>query len=207
MTFLTRFGIAGGLTAGVFLGVPGILESFTGKATGTSFVIAFAGFFALPLLTALYLNLPRRGRFEDVGYAVSIVGTGLFSAAAFVQDAVLIHLDRAAQQDLLRGSPRIALLTAVAAFILGAVLFGTSLIRAARYPRIPAFAYPVVLTAFAVSATLPYSPYKGIAHAALAAVLIWLALDLAVGSPRYLRAVQQTSPGPVQAGRSAMLGR
>jgi hypothetical protein len=179
MTFLTRFGIAGGLLAGVFVGVPGILESFAGKATGTSFVLAFSGFFALPLLTALYLNLPRRGRFDDGAYAVSIIGTGLFSAAAFVLDAVLVHLDRPAQQHLLRGSPRVALLLGLAVFIIGAVLFGTSLIRAARYPRIPVLAYPVVLPLFSISASLPYSPYKGIAHAALAAVLIWLALGLA----------------------------
>ena len=196
MTFLTRFGIAGGLIAGVLLGVPGILESFIGKATGTSFVLAFSGFFALPLLTALYLNLPQRRRFDDVGYAVSIVGTGLFGAAAFVQDAVLVHLDRAAQQDLLRGSPRLALLIGVATFIVGAVLFGTSLIRSGRYPRIPSFAYPVVLPVFAVSATLPYSPYKGFAHAALAAVLIWLALDL---TARQRPATAAAEPDPAAA--------
>lgn len=201
MTFLTRFGIAGGLTAGVFLGVPGILESFIGKATGTSFVLAFSGFFALPLLTALYLNLPNRARFDDVAYAASIIGTGLFCAAAFVQDAVLVHLDRAAQQELLRGSPRIAVLLAVAVFILGAVLFGTTLIRAGRYPRIAAFAYLVVLPAFAVSATLPYSPYKGIAHAALAAVLIWLALGLTA------RRADDRDPAPATAPVGPVLGR
>jgi hypothetical protein len=178
MTFLTRFGIAGGLLAGVLIGVPGIVESSTGKATGTSFVLAFSGFFALPLLTALYLNLPRRSRFDDVGYAVAIIGTEMFGAAAFVQDAVLVHLDRQAQQDLLRGSPKVALLLGASAFIIGAILFGTSLIRAGRYPRIPAYMYPIVLPAFSVSAILPYSPYKGILHAALAAELIWLALGL-----------------------------
>lgn len=201
MTFLTRFGIAGGLTAGAFLGVPGILESFIGKATGTSFVLAFSGFFALPLLTALYLNLPKRGRFDDVAYAVSIIGTGLFSAAAFVQDAVLVHLDRPAQQELLRGSPRIAVLLGVAVFIVGAVLFGTTLIRAGRYPRIAAFAYPAVLPAFAVSATLPYSPYKGFAHAALAAVLIWLALGLTA------RRADDRDPAPATAPAGPVLAR
>ncbi len=195
MTFLTRFGIAGGLVAGVFVGVPGILESFIGKATGTSFVLAFSGFFALPLLTALYLNLPRRSRFDDGAYAVSIVGTGLFGAAAFVQDAVLVHLDRPAQQHLLHGSPKIALLLGTAVFVAGAVLFGASLIRAGRYPRPPVFAYPVVLPVFAVSAALPYSPYKGFAHAALAAVLIWLALGLAN--------LRRDAPAPAQ---SRMIG-
>jgi hypothetical protein len=179
MSFLIRFGIAGGVVAGLLLGVPGILESFTGKTTPTSFLIAFAGVFGLPLLTALYLDLPRRGRAADVGYAVSVIGTALFSAAAFAQDALFIHLDRPAQQNLLRGSPRIALLLCLGVFIVGAVLFGATLIGADRYPRVPAFAYPVVLPVFAVSATLPYSPYKGFAHTALAAVLIWLSLGLA----------------------------
>jgi hypothetical protein len=178
MTFLTRFGIAGGLIAGAFIGVPGIIESFTGKATATSFVLAYSAFFALPLLTALYLNQPRRDRLDDVGYALSVIGTGLFGAAAFTLDAVLVHLNRPAQQDLLRGSPRIALLLAVAVFIAGAVAFGASMIRAGTYPRVPAVAFPVVLPVFSISATLPYSPYKGVLHAALGAVLIWLALGL-----------------------------
>lgn len=111
-------------------------------------MLAFSGFFALPLLTALYLDLPQRRRFDDVGYAVSIVGTGLFGAA---------------------------------------------LIRSGRYPRMPSFAYPVVLPVFAVSATLPYSPYKGFAHAALAAVLVWLALDL---TARQRPAASAAEPDP-----------
>jgi hypothetical protein len=199
MTFLIRFGIAGGVVAGLLIGVPGILESFTGKTTPTSFVLAFAGVFALPLLTALYLDLPRRGRLADTGYAVSVIGTALFSAAAFAQDALLVHLDRPAQQDLLRGSPKVALLLGLAVFIVGAALFGATLIRAGRYPRVPAFAYPVVLPVFSVSATLPFSPYKGIAHAALAAVLIWLALGLAGRRLAEMRSADPAAPVPARA--------
>jgi hypothetical protein len=194
MTFLTRFGIAGGLIAGVFIGVPGIIESFIGKATATSFVLAYAAFFALPLLTALYLNQPRRDRLDDIGYAVSVVGTGAFGAAAFTLDAVLVHLDRPAQQDLLHGSPRIALLLGAAVFIAGAILFGASMIRAGTYPRIPAVAYPVVLPVFSISATLPYSPYKGILHVALGAVLIWLALGLVRAESGHLPVSRLVSP-------------
>jgi hypothetical protein len=183
MTFLTRFGAAGGLLAGVLVGVPGVIESFTGKATGTSLVSAFAGFFALPWLTALYLNHSRRGRFDDAAYAVSVIGAGLFSTAAFVSNAVLVHLDRPARQELLRGSPNAALLVGLGVFIVGAVMFGVALIRAGEYPRIPVYLYPVVLPVFSISAILPYSPYKGFLHAALATVLIWLAFDL-TGRPR-----------------------
>jgi hypothetical protein len=191
MSFLIRFGIVGGVVAGLLIGVPGILESFTGKTTATSFVLAFAGVFGLPLLTALYLDLPRPGRLADVSYSLSIIGTTLFCAAGFAQDALLIHLDRPAQQNLLRGSPRVALLIGLGVFIVGAVLFGATLVGADRYPRVPAFAYPVVLPAFAISATLPYSPYKGIAHAAVAVVLIWLALALA---RRRLAEMRSASP-------------
>jgi hypothetical protein len=200
MTFLTRFGIVGGVIAGAFIGVPGIIESFTGKATATSLVLACAGFFALPLLTALYLNQPRRDRLDDIGYALGVIGAGLFGAAAFTLDAVLVHLDRPAQQHLLHGSPRIALLLAVAVFIAGAVGFGASMIRAGTYPRVPAIAYPVVLPVFSISATLPYSPYKGILHVALGAVLIWLALGLA----RSMRAPAVAArPDPAPAVRAA----
>lgn len=178
MRLLTRFGIGGGVLAAIFIAVPGTIESFTGKATATSFVLAYSAFFALPLLTALYLNQPRRDRLDDIAYALSVIGTGLFGAAAFTLDAVLVHLDRPAQQHLLHGSPKVALLLAVGVFITGAVLFGVSMIRARVYPRLPAYAYPVILPVFSISATLPYSPYKGILHVALGGVLFWLALGL-----------------------------
>jgi hypothetical protein len=56
--------------------------------------------------------------------------------------------------------------------------------------------YPVVLPAFSVSAILPYSPYKGVLHAAVAMLLIWLALSLA-GRPRAGTAAAQSDGAAV----------
>ena len=65
------------------------------------------------------------------------------------------------------------------------MLFGLSMVRAGVYPRAAAWGFTVVLPVFALGASLPYSPYKGILHVLAAAVLIGLALAL----PRNVRVV------------------
>jgi hypothetical protein len=180
MTFLFRFGAASGLLAGVAIGIPGTIEAFTGKTTPTSFVLGLSPFVALPLLVALHLSQARvAGRLGAAGYAVTLVGTGMFGAAAYTLDIALIHFDRPVVTHLLRGLTGIAVLASALVFIAGCVLFGLSMVRAGVYPRLPAWGYAVVLPVFALSAPLPYSPYKGILHVLAAAVLIWLSLALA----------------------------
>jgi hypothetical protein len=185
MTFLLRFGVLGGVLGGLAIAVPGAVESFTGKTTPTSFVLGVSPFLALPLLVALHLNQMRvAGRLGAVGYAVNLVGVGLFGAAAYTLDMALVHLDRAVRADLLHGPTRVALLTSAVVFVAGAVLFGLAMVRARVYPRVAAWGYTVVLPVFAVSASLPYSPYKGVLHVLAGGVLVWLAVALAAAAPR-----------------------
>jgi hypothetical protein len=179
MTFLTRFGAAGGLLAALAIGIPGAIESFTGKTTPTSLVLGVSAFLAVPLLVALYLNqMPGAGRLGRVGYAVALIGTGLFGAAAYTLDTTLIHLDHAVVVELLHGPTRVALFGSALVFVVGSVLFGLSMVRAGVYPRVAAWGYTVILPVFALAAPLPYSPYKGVLHVLSAAVLIWLSLAL-----------------------------
>ncbi len=179
MTFLTRFGVAGGLLGAVAVGVPGAIESFTGKATATSLILGVSPFLALPLIIALYLNqLAATGRLATVGYATNLIGLGLFGAAAYTLDVALIHLDHPTLTHLLHGPTRLALLGSALVFAVGSVLFGLSMVRARVYPRGAAWGYTVVLPLFAVSATLPYSPYKGVLHVLVAATLSWLCVAL-----------------------------
>jgi len=184
MTFLLRFGSVGGVLAGLALGVPGLIESFTGKTTLTGLFLGVSPFLALPLVVALYLSQARAaGRLATVGYPVILVGTGLFGAAAYTKDIALIHLDDAVVTRLLDGPTRVAFLGSAAVFIAGAVLFGLSMVRAGVLPRVPAWGFTLVLPAFAVVAGLPYGPYKGIMHALAAAVLIWLAVSVPGETP------------------------
>jgi len=179
MTFVNRSGSAAGILAGLAIGLPGLAESFTGKTTPTSFVLGLSGFVGLPLLIAAYLHQAEfAGRLGRVGYTVNLIGLGLFGAAAYTQDIVLIHLDRPLVRQLLGGPAGIALFGSVAVFVVGSVLFGLSMVRAGVYPRLAAWGYTVVLPVFALAAPLPYSPYKGILHVLAGAVLVYLALAL-----------------------------
>jgi hypothetical protein len=179
MTFLYRFGAAGGLLGGLAIGIPGVIESFTGKTTPTSFVLGLSPFLALPLLVALHLRqAPVSGRFGSVGYAVNLVGLGLFGAAAYTLDIALIHFDRPVVAHLLRGPTGVALIGSALVFAVGSVLFGLSMVRAGVHPRLAAWGYTIVLPVFALAAPLPYSPYKGVEHVLVAASLIRLAAGL-----------------------------
>jgi hypothetical protein len=188
MNFLNRFGMVGGILGGLATAIPGTIESFAGKAVPTSFVIGLSTFLALPMLSALYLSLPAvnqpgRDRLVSAGYATAMVGTGLFGAAVYTLDIVLVRLDKTALKDTLQGTPRLALLGSILVFVIGTVLFGVSLLRSGRYPRLPVWGYTLALPGLAIGGALPYSPYKGILHVLSGASLIWLALRLPGRSP------------------------
>ena len=192
MAFLNRTGTAAGLLAGLAIGIPGLVESFTGKTTPTSFVLGLSGLVALPLLIAAYLNqAAQAGRLGRIGYTTNLIGLGLFGAAAYTLDIALIHFSKPVVRHLLSGPAGVALIGSVLVFAVGSALFGVSMLRAGVYPRLVAWGYTVVLPVFALAAPLPYSPYKGVLHVLASVVLIRLALAL----PRDV--AQPTGPNPV----------
>ena len=102
MTFLTRFGVLCGVLCGVFIAVPGAVEAFTGETAPTSFVLALSTAFGVPLLTAIQLAQRQGGgRLGEIGYAVNVVGLGLFGGAAYALNVALYFLDRPVLEDLL----------------------------------------------------------------------------------------------------------
>ncbi|HEU4425384.1 MAG TPA: hypothetical protein VFR67_22860 [Pilimelia sp.] len=177
MDFLLRFGAGCGILCGLLLAVPGAVEAFTGETTATSVVLGLAPALGAPLLTAAYLGQHRAaGRFGRLAYAVNLVGLGLFGGAAFALNLVLFFLDEAAVTALLRGPTRLALLGGALVFVLGSVMFGAAMVRAKVYPRVPAWAYGIALTVFALAAPLPDSPLTSGLHVVVGIILVWLSV-------------------------------
>jgi len=179
MLSLLRFGAISGLLCGLGIGAPGAVEAFAGETVATSAVLGVAAAFAPPLLVALHVcQADAAGRLGAVGYAVNLVGLGLFGGAAFALNLVLVHLDTGALQALLAGPTRLALLGAAAVFVVGSVLFGVAMVRARVFPRVPAVAYAAALPAFALLAPLPDTPLTSGLHVVVGLTLVWLSLAL-----------------------------
>jgi hypothetical protein len=178
MTFLLRFGAACGVLSGLFIALPGGIEAFTGETAATSFVLGLSPALAMPLLTALHLGQMRAaGRLGSIGYAVNLIGLGLFGGAAFTLNMTLFYLDKAIVDDL-AGPTRIALLGSALVFIAGALLFGLSMVRARVYPRIAAWTYLIALPLFAFGARLPDTPLTSGLHVVVGTTLVWLSTAL-----------------------------
>ncbi len=177
MTFLMRFGVLCGVLCGVFIAVPGAVEAFTGETAPTSFVLALSTAFGVPLLTAIQLaQREAGGRLGEIGYAVNVVGLGLFGGAAYALNVALYFLDRPVLEDLLAGPTRFALLGSVAVFVIGVALFGVSMLRAGVLPRVPVWVYLVAFPVFAFASKLPDSPLTSALHVLVGGSLVWLAL-------------------------------
>jgi hypothetical protein len=174
MTFLLRFGAACGALSGLFIAVPGAVEAFTGETAATSFVLGLSPALALPLLTALHVGQARAaGRLGAVGYAVNVLGLGLFGGAAYALNLALFYVDGEPA-----GPTRIALLGSVLFFIVGTILFAIAMIRAGVYPRAAAWAYGIALPLFAFAGRLPDTPLTSGLHVVVGATLVWLAAAL-----------------------------
>ncbi|WP_283136869.1 hypothetical protein [Rhizohabitans arisaemae] len=177
--WLLRFGAVCGVLVGLSIGVPGVIESFTGETAATSFVIALGAAFGAPALIAFQLHQGNAaGRFGDFAFAVNLVGFGLFTGVAFALNAVIFFLDAAVAAELLRGPARLAILGATVVFVAGTVLFTVSMARARVYPRLPVYGYGVFLVALALAAPLPDSLLTSGLHVAVCASLIWLSLSV-----------------------------
>jgi hypothetical protein len=172
MNFLLRFGAVCGVLSGLLIALPGAVEAVTGEILATSLLLGLSPALSAPLLTALHLAQPR-STFATVGYAVNFLGLGLFGAAAFALNVVLFPLDVAPA-----ASTRVVLLAGAGVFAVGAVLFGLGMLRARVHPRVPVWAYLVVLPVFTVAAGLPDTPLTSGLHVVVGGALAWLALSV-----------------------------
>jgi hypothetical protein len=178
MTFLLRFGAVCGALCGLFLAVPGAVEAFTGETAATSLVLGISPALAMPLLTAMHLGqLRATGRLGTVGYAVNVIGLGLFGGAAFTLNMALFYLDDAVVEDLATQT-RLALLGSALVFTVGTVLFGLATVRARVYPRPAAWSYTIAFPVFALAGPLPDSVLTSALHVVVGATLVWLATAL-----------------------------
>jgi hypothetical protein len=179
MLSLLRFGAFSGLLCGLFIAAPGAVEAFTGETVATSAMLGVAPAFAPPLLVALHLaQAGVAGRLGAVGYALNLVGLGLFGGAAFALNLALVHLDPDVLKELLAGPTRFALLGSAVVFVAGSILFGIAMLRARVFGRVPAAAYTVALPAFALLAPLPDTPLTSGLHVVVGLTLVWLSLAL-----------------------------
>ncbi|MFC4857939.1 hypothetical protein [Actinophytocola glycyrrhizae] len=181
---MTRFAAWSGVLAGLCIGLPGVVEVFTGETALTSLVLGVAPALAVPLLVVLHLRQSdTAGRLGAVGYAMNIIGLGLFGGAGFSLNVVLFHLDTPVVKELLSGPPRFALLGSAVVFAAGTILFGIAMARAGVHPRVPAVAYAVALPVLALAAPLPDSPFISAIHGVAGAAVAWLAVSLGARVP------------------------
>jgi len=106
-----------------------------------------------------------------------VLGLGLFGGAAFTLNMALFYLDDSVVEDL-AATTRLALLGSALVFAAGSVLFGIAMLRAHRYPRVPAWAYTTVLPVFALAGPLPDSLLTSLLHVAVGGTLVWLSTAL-----------------------------
>ncbi|WP_062436944.1 hypothetical protein [Herbidospora daliensis] len=176
---LLRLGVVCGVVMALSVGIPGAVEAFTGETTVTSLVIGLGAAFGPPALTAFHLRQSEvSGRFGEIAYAVNLIGLTLFAGIAFALNVVVFFLDGTVTRELLTGPTKIVLLAGTAVFVAGTVLFSVAMLRAGVFPKVPAAAYGVTLTALAAGASLPDSPFTSLLHVLVAVTLIWLSLSV-----------------------------
>jgi hypothetical protein len=178
MTFLLRFGAVCGVLCGLFIAIPGAIEAFTGETAATSIVLGLSPALAMPLITALHLGQHHRtARLGQVGYAVNVIGLGLFGGAAFTLNLAVFFLPDGPATTL-AAATRVALLGSAAVFTIGVILFAIAMVRAGVFPKVPAVAYGVAFPLFAGAARLPDTPLTSVLHVVVGATLIWLSAGI-----------------------------
>jgi hypothetical protein len=178
-SWLLRFGAVCGVLLALSIGVPGLIEAFTGETAATSFVIGVGGAFGAPALTALYLRQSAAsGRFGAAAYAVNLIGLGLFAGVGFALNLVVYYLDEPVVDNLLKGPTRPALLASAAVFVIGTLLFSAAMVRARVFPRLPSWGYGVSFALLASLAPLPDTLFTKAVHVSAAVSLGWLSIWL-----------------------------
>ncbi|GAA1813016.1 hypothetical protein GCM10009682_37730 [Luedemannella flava] len=179
LDWLLRWGAVSGVILGLSVGVPGLIEAFTGETAVTSAVIGLGAAFGAPALTALYLRQAEAaGRFGAIAYATNLIGLGLFAGVGFALNLVVFYLDEATVATLLAGPTRVALLASAVVFVVGTLLFTVSMVRAGAFPRISAIGYGLSLTLLALLAPLPDTVFTSLVHVAACLALVHLSISL-----------------------------
>ena len=176
--WLLRFGAASGVLFGLSLGVPGLIEAFTGETTVTSFIVGLGvAAFGVPALFAFHLyQADAAGRFGEVAFAVNAIGLGLFAGGSFGFNLLLFFVDDAVSDAVLDGPTMWAILGVGLAFLVGTILFGTSMARSGVMPRVAAVGYIVGLVMIGLLSQLDDSLLSSLAHVIAAASLITLSV-------------------------------
>ncbi|MGL5929674.1 MAG: hypothetical protein ACRCY8_12130, partial [Dermatophilaceae bacterium] len=168
-----------GILSGLLIAVPGILDGWFGESAPTSLLLSLAPALAVPLVVGLYARQAGpAGSFGILAYAVNLIGTGLFAGVAFSLNAILFFLDAATVTELRSGVSGTALSGGGIVFVVGAALFGASMIRARVHHRVAAWAYTVAVPGLALTARLPESIVTAAVHATVGASMVTLALGL-----------------------------
>jgi hypothetical protein len=185
MNATLRLGAATGAASGILIAAASSVEIVTGEIPATGLALGIAPALGLPLIVALHLahnstahnSTAHNGKartFGSIAYGLNLVGLGLFGGAAFALNLILIHLDPAVTEGL-PGAATAALLGSALVFSVGTVLFGIAMLRAGRYPRLPAAVYAFAFPLIALLAPLPDNLFISAAHIAGGAALVWLA--------------------------------
>ncbi|GAA5083055.1 hypothetical protein HNP84_010141 [Thermocatellispora tengchongensis] len=172
--WLVRFGAVCGFVLGLCIGVPGVVEAFTGETTATSLVIGIGGTLGAPVVTALYLAQGGGRGFHTLAFAVNMIGLSLFGGVGFMLNVALFHLDPAVAAEVLAGPARIAVYGGMGVFVAGTILFCVSMARARVLPAVPVLGYGVALVLLAALAPLPDTPLTSLVHLLVCVSLVWL---------------------------------
>lgn len=188
MSFLIRFGAACGVVLAASIGVPGLIEAFTGETTATSFVLGLGAAAGPPAVTAFFLYAERAGArlggFDKLAYAACAIGLGLFGGVAFALNLVLFFLDEKVAEDLMAGPTGTAVTVSALAFVLGTLLFGISMARSGVFARVPAIGFALTLPLLALLAPLKDSPISSALHVLAGATIVWLSVQVWRGAGR-----------------------
>lgn len=182
MSFLIRFGAACGVVLAASIGVPGLIEAFTGETTATSFVLGLGVAAGPPTVTAFFLYAERAGArqgiFDKLAYAACAIGLGLFGGAAFALNLVLFFLDEKVVDDLMAGPTGTAVTVSALTFVLGTLLFGISMARSGAFARVPAIGFALALPLLALLAPLKDSPISSALHVLVGVTICWLSAQV-----------------------------
>lgn len=168
-----------GILSGLLIAVPGVIDGFFGESTASSVMLSFSPALAIVLVVGLYARQAERaGGFGVLAYGVNLIGTGLFAGVAFALNAVLFFLDADTVAELRDGPTGTLLSVDGLVFVLGAVLFGASMIRAGVHSRAAAWTYTLAVPALAVTSRLAESPATALVHLLVGGSMVALAWGL-----------------------------